>query len=338
MLLKAAENEQAFLKAGYLGFAKSGKTHTVAKVAIGLHKYIESKKPVAFLDTETGSSYVLPMFKRAGIELITAKSRAFVDLLDIGKQAEKTCDIWIIDSISHFWQEIVKAYQAKTGRKRLRVQDWGPIKEEWQAFTDFYLNSKLHILMCGRAGFEYDFTEDEEGVTEIRKTGVKMKAEGDMSYEPSLLVEMEKVRAKDGSAGQGITHRAWVIGDRFDVLTGKSFDNPGFDQFLPHIKQLNLGGNHIGIDVSNNSKELFDSPESRSNLQKRREIALESIQNEIVKKIPGRTAKEQQDKISLLEKVFGTNSWTAISDLYPEKLERGLHEIKQITPEVSPNA
>jgi hypothetical protein len=331
--LKPAENEQAYGKLGFLGFAKSGKTHTAAKVAIGLHKYIESKKPVAFLDTETGSSYVLPMFKKAGIELITAKSRAFVDLLDIGRQAEKTCDIFIIDSISHFWQEIVKAYQQKTGRKRLRVQDWGPIKEEWQAFTDFYLNSKLHILMCGRAGFEYDFTEDDEGVTEIRKTGVKMKAEGDMSYEPSLLIEMEKVKAKDGTAGQSITHRAWIIGDRFDVLTGKSFDNPGFDQFLPHIKQLNLGGTHVGVNVSNSSKDLFDSPEGRSNINKRREIALESIQNEIVKKIPGRTAKEQQDKITLLEKVFATNSWTAISDLHPDKLEAGLHEIKEMKTE-----
>lgn len=330
MKLKPAENEQSYLKAGFLGFAKGGKTFTASKVAIGLHKYIQSKKPVAFLDTETGSSYVLPLFKTAGIELLTAKSRAFVDLLSICAEAEKTCDILLIDSITHFWVEIVKAYQTKMNRKRLRVQDWGPIKDEWQAFTDFYLNSKLHILMCGRAGHEYDFTEDEDGVTEIRKTGVKMKAEGDMSYEPSLLIEMEKVRAKDGSAGQSITHRAWVIGDRFHSLTGKSFDDPGFEAFLPHIKQLNLGGAHVGVDVSGNSQELFDSPEGRSNIHKRREIALESIQNEIVKKIPGRTDKAQQAKINLLEKVFGSNSWTAISDLHPDKLESGLHEIKQM--------
>jgi hypothetical protein len=338
MKLQPASNEQAFLKAGFLGFAKSGKSFTVSKIAIGLHKFIDSKNPVAFLDTETGSSYVLPMFKKEGVELLTAKSRAFVDLLSIGRESEKTCDILIIDSISHFWTELVKSYQTKMGRKRLRVQDWGPIKEEWQAFTDFYINSKLHILMCGRAGFEYDFRENEDGVTEIQKTGIKMKAESDMSFEPSLLIEMEKIRSRDGSVGQGIVHRAWVVGDRFDLLTGRSFDNPGFDQILPHVKQLNIGGTHVGIDLGTSSKDLFDSPEGRSNLSKRREIALECIQNEIVKLIPGRTAKEQQDKITLLEKIFGTNSWTAISDLHPDKLETGLHEIKQHKIEGENNA
>lgn len=330
MKLQPASNEQAYLKAGYLGFAKSGKTHTAAKQAIGLHKFIQSKKPVAFIDTETGSSYVLPMFQRDGIELLTAKSRAFVDLLSVGREAEKTCDILLIDSITHFWTEIVRAYMNKNNRKRLRVQDWGPIKEEWQAFTDFYINSKLHIFMCGRAGNEYDFKEDEDGVTEIRKTGIKMKAESDMSFEPSLLIEMEKVRSKDGSSGQAITHRAWIIGDRFDVLTGKSFDNPGFEQILPHVKMLNLGGTHVGIDVERTSEGMFEGPESRSDIFKRREIALECIQNEITKKISGRTAQDQKDKIKILEDVFGSNSWTAISDLHPDKLESGLIKLKTI--------
>lgn len=330
MLLKPATNDQAYLKAGFLGFAKSGKSFTASKIAIGLHKYIKSQKPVAFLDTETGSAYVLPRFKEAEVPLVTAKSRAFIDLLAVCKEAEKSCDILIIDSISHFWNEIVKAYMTKTNRKRLRVQDWGPIKEEWQPFTDFYLNSKIHILMCGRAGNIYDYTEDEDGVTEIRKTGIKMKAESDMSYEPSLLIEMEKVQAKDGTYGQSIIHRSWVVGDRFDCLTGKSFDNPGFDNFLPHIKLLNLGGDHVGVDVSSNSKELFDSPEGRANLQKRREIALELIENEMKKRFSSRSDKDQKEKFIVLEKVFATNSWTAISDLHPDKLETGLAEIKMM--------
>lgn len=330
MELKPAVNDQAFLKAGFLGFAKSGKTYTASKVAIGLHKYTKSKKPVAFLDTETGSAYVLPLFNEEKIELVTAKSRAFVDLISICRQAEKNCSILLIDSISHFWTELVKAYQDKLNKKRLRVQDWGPIKSEWQAFTDFYINSKLHIIMCGRAGWEYDFREDEEGVTEITKTGIKMKAESDMSFEPSLLVEMEKVRDGSGKIGQGIIHRAWVVGDRFHDLTGKSFDNPGFEAFLPHVRKLNLGGEHIGVDTANSSQELFDGPESRMSIQKRREIALECIQNEILKRIPGRAVKDQQEKVKLLEDTFGTGSWTAISDLHPERLENGLKKIAEI--------
>ena len=329
MELKLAVNDQAFLKAGLLGFAKAGKSYTASLIAIGLHRYIKSKKPVAFLDTETGSAYVLPMFKEAGIELLTAKSRAFVDLLDIGRKAASQCDILIIDSITHFWVELVKAYMLRMGRKRLRVQDWGPIKDEWQSYTDFYINSRLHILMCGRAGWEYDFREDEEGNTEIQKTGIKMKAESDMSFEPSLLIEMEKVREKTGRVGQEIIHRAWIVGDRFHDLTGKSFDNPTFESFLTHVKKLNLGGEHLGVDTSGSSKDLFDSPDGRSNIHKRREIALECIENEIKKAVPGRSDKDQQQKIKILEDTFGTNSWTAISDLHPDKLEAGLKKISE---------
>jgi hypothetical protein len=181
--------------------------------------------------------------------------------------------------------------------------------------------------MCGRAGWEYDFREDEEGNTEITKTGIKMKAEGDMSFEPSLLIEMEKARDGSGKIGQGIIHRAWVVGDRFHDLTGKSFDNPGFEAFLSHIKKLNLGGEHLGVDTGNSSQELFSGPEARMSIQKRREILLECIQNEITKRIPGRTTKEQQDKIKLLEDTFGTSSWTAISDIHPEKLEAALKKM-----------
>jgi hypothetical protein len=313
-----------------MGFAGSGKTFTATLVAIGLQKYIKSEKPIAFIDTETGSDFVLPKFKAAGIELITAKSRAFVDLVAVTREAEKRCDILIIDSITHFYVELIEAYMKKLNRTRLRVQDWGPIKQEWREFTDLYINSKLHILMCGRAGWEYDFREDEDGVTEIAKTGTKMKAETEMGYEPSLLVEMEKVKEANGKIGQVIGTRAWVLKDRFDVINGKSFDNPGFTDFLPHISLLNIGGEHLGVDNSGSSQALFDSPEGRSNLFKRREIAIESLKIECDKRWSNRSDSGLKSRIQALESVFGTASQTAIADLHPDKLEAGLKKIKEI--------
>lgn len=326
-LLKDATNDQAFLKAGFLGFAKSGKTYTASRIAIGLHKYIKSEKPIAFLDTETGSSYVLSLFEEEKIKLVTAKSRAFVDLMSVCKEAEKTCDILIIDSITHFWVELVHAFEKKLNRDRLRIWDWKPIKAEWQDFTDFYINSKLHILMCGRAGWEYGEVENDEGVSEQKRTGIKMKAESDMSFEPSLLIEMERVRTGSGKAGQEIIHRSWVVGDRFHDLTGKYFDNPKFENFISHIKKLNLGGEHVGVITDGSSQDLFEAPDGKINIKKRREIALENIQNEIIKRYPGRKAEDNQGKLKLLEDAFGTGSWTAISDMYPDKLEEGLKKI-----------
>lgn len=329
-LLQPARNEQAYLKAGIRGFEKCGKTFTSALIAVGLHKYIKSKKSIAFLDTETGSSYVLGKFQEAGIPLLTAKSRAFVDLIAVCREAEKQCDILIIDSITHFWVELVDAYQKKMGRTRLRVQDWGPIKQEWREFSELYVNSKLHIIMCGRAGWEYDFEEDEDGVTEIRKTGTKMKAETETGFEPSLLIEMERIKANDGKIGQTLHARAWVVGDRFDVINGRCFDNPTFESFLPHIAKLNLGGTHVGIDTSKSSKDLFTSPASRSDEFRRREIALAEIKQELALKFSARTDEDKKAAIRVMRSIFGTAAEPALEQLQATSLEIGLRKLKSL--------
>jgi hypothetical protein len=44
------------------------------------------------------------------------------------------------------------------------------------------------VIICGRAGYEYDYFEDDEGKKQLEKTGIKMKAETEMGFEPSLLV------------------------------------------------------------------------------------------------------------------------------------------------------
>ena len=349
MELTTLEMEQAYLKAGMLGFAGSGKTFTAMNIATGLHDYIKSTKPIAFISTEPGIDFIINDIKALGKSIVGGRSKAFIDLMSLCRKAEKTADILIIDSISHFYEELIKAYQQKSGRQRMRVQDWAPIKQEWAQFTDFFLNAKIHIIMCGRAAWEYDFKEDDEGVTEITKTGTKMRTEKELGYEPSLLIEMERARDDSGAIGQAFRHKAWVLKDRFNQINGKSFDFETkngvflipkvFESFLPHISRLNLGGNHANVDVKASSKDLFINPESKSNIFKRKEIALELIQNEITKRIPGRAAKDSQDKILLLEKVFKTNSWTAISDMHPDKLEVGLKEIQTMkTEEEKPNA
>jgi AAA domain len=338
-LLKPAANTSAYLKAGIQGFAGSGKSRTAAEIAIGLHKFIQSKKPIAFIDTETGSDFVLPFFKDAGIELVTLKSRSFVDLLDVTKEAEISSDIIIYDSITHFWEELVKAYENKREKKKLRVWDWGPIKKEWRQFTDLYLTSKIHSIMCGRSGWVYGDKEDEEGVLETHRVGTKMKVETDMGYEPSLLIEMEIKRTSDSTPiGSKFVNQAWILKDRFDKIQGKCFPFPKFIDFLPHIKLLNLGGDHVAFDQESNSQGLFDGPASRVEWEKRRTIALENIINELLKLWPGQTAMEKKAKLGCLESIFKTGSWTEIEGKTVEELEGGLMLIREIKKEEKINA
>ena len=319
-IFSKAENTQAYAKVGFLGFAGSGKTYTSTKFAIGLVEYMRSKgldagnKPAFFLDTETGSDWVQPLFAGSEIELYTAKTRAFRDLIDAIKEAEENSSILLIDSISHFWRELCDSYAKKKKRTRLQFQDWNVLKTEWGRFTDLFVNSNLHIVMAGRAGFEYDYFEDDDGKKELHKTGVKMKAETETGYEPSLLVLMERAMEMETKK----VHRTGsILKDRSDLLDGKEFKNPAFNDFLPHVEFLNLGGQQLGVDTSRNSSELFDN-EGKPQWQRdkeEKEIVLDEIQILLVKHYPSAGKEDKKAKIELLEEYCGHASWERVKTL-----------------------
>lgn len=329
-LFEKAKNLMAFLKMGIYGEAGSGKTFTATKVATGLWHYCKAKKPVAFIDTETGSDFVIKEFKAAKVPLVVAKTRSFADLLGAVQEAEKEYFLLIVDSITHFWNELMESYMKKMERKRLGLQDWIPIKQTWREFSDAYVNSKLHIIMNGRAGYVWEDEEDEDGVKELKKTGTKMKAEVETGYEPSLLVEMVKAR-KSRAKGSGWAHRAIIIKDRFDVIDGKAFDDPAFEAFLPHIELLNLGGEHKALETGRDSTSLFERSDIGAQKYKQKEQLLEKIQNEIYLLYPGQTAAEKKSRLTLLRKIFGTHSWAEITEVRDlSRLSAGLKDLEEL--------
>lgn len=328
-IFKEAQNTQGYLKSGFLGFPGSGKTHTMTQVAIGLHRYIKSDKPVFFFDTEMGSSYVERMFRDAGIKLMRVQSRSFSTLIVATKEAESAGGILLIDSITHPWRELLKAFMKDKGITKIKFNHWGAIKEEWGVFNELFLNSKLHILMAGRAGFEYDFEENEEGDKELIKTGIKMKTEGELGFEPSLLVEMTAEKVMEKGQIKGIVNKAFVIKDRFDKINGKSFERPSFETFLPHIKELNIGGDHeqLSQDTSNG---IFISDASVSKRLRDRDILVEEIFAEMPLRFESRTDAGKKIGAEFLRTTFGTLSKTAIENLSNEKLKEGLEKLRTV--------
>ncbi len=327
-----AKMEQGFSKLGFLGFQGAGKSFTAHTVAIGLHKYIQSKKSVTCIETETGIDWLLPLYEKAKIPIKRAKTRAFADLMPLSRKAEGLSDICIADSITHFWQDLMQSFLKKNNLKRIAFQHWNILKPMWQEFTDFYLSSKLHFFICGRAGFEWDYFENEEGDMELYKKSTKMKVETDFGYEPSLLIEMERVRgetprkSKKGKGqanpsiqiGSNTIHRAHIVKDRAQLspLDGKSFDDPTFESFLPHFKALNIGGTHY-VETARDSQDLFSiegKPQWKID-QEQKEISRAEIKAIIEKVFPSSSAKEKQAKIILKEHTFGVKSDEALDHL-----------------------
>lgn len=330
-LFKEAKNTAGYFKGGILGFPGAGKTKTASLIAIGLHKYIKSDKPIFFYDTETGSSYVEKDFSSAGIKLMRVQSRAFTTLLGAGKEAEQEGGIFLIDSITHPWREIITAFKRKRNIEKVQFQHWDAIKTEWSPFTEFFLNSKCHIIMCGRAGYEYDFEKDEEGKNELIKTGIKMKTEGELGFEPSLLIEMFADKDVDSKTGRinGIINKAFIIKDRFGEINGKTFDMPTFETFMPHIKHLNIGGEHE-IITQENSQSIFDTDKSVAHRLKQRDILMENLQSEMPLRFNSRTDEGKKLGASFLRETFGTLSWLEIGSMSNERISDGLEKLKLI--------
>jgi hypothetical protein len=318
-LLQPAVSSSAFLKMGILGFQGGGKTLTSAKCLIGLYKYTleqglhDGTKPVAMLDTEKGSDWLIPIFERAGVPFFAAKRRAFADMLTVMDEATEGAFALIIDSITHPWRELVESYLRKKERSYLSMDDWGYLKGEhgWQQFTDRFVNSKLHIVMAGRAGFEYE-NYVEDGRKKMEKVGTKMKTEGETGYEPDLLILMEQV--EDLRTGK-VVHRATVQKDRSTLLDGKQFDNPDFVDFLPHIKCLALGSQHVGVSVTGDSQHLLKT-ERRDWTPVQRKICIDEIQSLLVLHYPSTGAEDKRKKVMAIRDCFGC-SWTEIEEVMP---------------------
>jgi len=173
------------------------------------------------------------------------------------------------------------------------------------------------VIVCGRAGYEYDFEENERGKRELVKTGIKMKAESEFGFEPSLLVEMTK-EADPESRRMTITAR--VIKDRFDLLNGQEFVDPTFESFAPHVRELDPSA-HTEIDARLKTKHYVNEG-GRNPEREERDVLAEKIQHELVKRWPGQSAADKAAKANALERNFNTGSWKELTERVPLDLLR----------------
>jgi hypothetical protein len=283
---------------------------------------------------------------------MVSKTRAFKDLALGMKEAPTIADIMLIDSISHFWVDIVESYRKKKDIKRMAFNDWNIVKPMWgDDFSTPFVTSPIHLIVCGRAGFEYDYFEGDDGKMELYKTGTKMKAEGEFGFEPSLVIEMERIKnpeatenyskaktkdakmkaAKQIASEREFVRRATILKDRSDIMDGKVFYNPTYNDFAPHWESINIGGVHHPLEPGD-STELFNKEgQPQWIVDKRRAtIALEEIKAEYDKHIPGASAADKAAKIKLAELIFGTGSWTALEGMKAETLISGLKRLRVI--------
>ena len=303
----------------------------------------QSKKPITFYDTERGSGFTAALFRAAGIKAKVVRSRSFKDLLAALKEAQEISDVFLADSISHPWRELMKSYKKAKRRDFISIRDWGPLKESWHdGWSIPYVNSELHIIMCGRSANVFEDIEEQRGnktETKSVKVGTKMSTEGETGYEPNLLIEMRRMLAMDGGV---YSHEAAVLKDRSFLLDGCRVEwtmpkddhgiaqldvllaeNKPFHFILPHILSLNLGKAAAGIRNSSSENLFPEGSHEREKLRSRRAVELAEILAIFEKWWPGQSGKNKKAKADFAEGIsiaMGTRcrAWETIKESWTD--------------------
>lgn len=243
---RKAKAEQAAIKMGLYGPSGSGKTFTALLMAEGLAQ--GTGKRVAFVDTERGTDFYVKAVPNRKVhpeafDIDTLYTKSITEILDAVKSLdEKEYCCVVLDSITHVWESARLAYAGKeTKAGTIPFHAWGKIKKPYKELINLLLSSPLHVIFCGRQGNEFE--EDEES-GELKKVGVKMKAEGETPYEPHILLHMESVKnGKDRT----VTVTAFAEKDRTGVLAGQVISWPSFDNVIKPLLPL-LGDTQAKIE------------------------------------------------------------------------------------------
>ncbi|MHB1688148.1 MAG: hypothetical protein ACYCVH_12355 [Ignavibacteriaceae bacterium] len=314
-----------FIKASFGGFQGSGKSRTATEFITGAYKDLKCSKPILIIDNEKGARFLIPIFKKAGIEAIAKDTSNLSDIHEaFNFLASGEIDFLFVDSLTKIYYKFIKDYKLKNRKSYMTLQDWGKILPVWQEeFSDRFVNAEGNIVFTGRGGFEYEKEEDtldENGkVTEkgaFVKSGFKMKIAGETPYETDLNVWMELEKSlKDGKPHQ--TNNAYILKDRSDTINGKIFSMPKYKNFKPIINFI------LGLPIGELAQETTDknlTPGSDldyfENVQKKK-IEIEKISG--VFELNGlgspRSAEEKKLKTMIIQKIFGTTSQTEIDKM-----------------------
>lgn len=320
---RKATSEQAAIKAAVYGPAGSGKT--VLALMIAEHLCQKTGCRAAGIDTERGTDlYTIAVPERKWhpkeFDFDVIHTRSIMEVTsELKKLDPKTHGVIFIDSVTHLWEACRNAYRGKTTRAgTIPMHAWSEIKKPWKDLVNFLLNCPQHVIICGRQG--NDFQEDEE-TGELKTIGYKMKAEGEVQYEPHILLRLaitQKSKGKDGIP------TAFVEKDRSGVLSGKVIEWPNGEKVVGQI--LPLLGNRQGV-VQSEDDAAFADVEAMALADRARDVQSQNTRERFVARFRLADSKEAAEAVgkeitASIKKDMAPADVTAMKVAYLEAVER----------------
>jgi hypothetical protein len=221
---------QAYLKLLFYGPKGSGKTFSSLLIAEGLAARRNGR--VAFVDSEFmggGSDFYAQKLPREShpepfdfdrLETLSL-AEAIKGIQSLDPAVHK---VIVIDSISHFWQAAMDAYEGKMvgkGEDKIPMQAWGKIKRPFKGdLIQWLIASPFDVICCARQKNSYDTSGGDWKFDRYAP-----RTEGETEYEFPLEFRMAEHRT-EGKATAWVAH---VEKDRTGILAGRTLVNPSFE-------------------------------------------------------------------------------------------------------------
>lgn len=238
--VKAAP-KQAYLKLLLYGPKGSGKTFSALLMAEGLAAKRGGR--VAFVDSEYhggGSDFYAQAIPQRQIhpdafDFDRLETLSLKEALDgIHSLDPAVHKVVIIDSISHFWQAAMDAYEGKMvgkGEDKIPIQAWGKIKKPFKGdLIQWLIAAPFDVILCARQKNVYDTSGGEWSLDRVAP-----RTEGETEYELPIEFRMYEHRDQDGKASGWF---AVVEKDRTGILAGRRLRNPDYSTIEPIVSIL----------------------------------------------------------------------------------------------------
>lgn len=211
--VETMEKMESKVSVGIYAVSGAGKTTAALKLAKGIQEQLYPKEKLidigGYIDTEKKSATKSIGRTVAGEKLEPMKYINFeppyslYDLMEaIDALKNQGCKILVIDSYSHFWSgksgvldkasEIEKILSERGKLKQYGAWSEKEIIDLKHILKDIITSSDMHIIFCMRAKTEYEIEPSKSGKTTIRAIGVKPDMQGDVEYEPDLVINIDR--------------------------------------------------------------------------------------------------------------------------------------------------
>lgn len=334
------------------GPSGAGKTITAVLLALGRSVTQFDKAPIALVDPERIDRFVRPLCEAEGVELLTEPSRSFVDMqAALPKAQERGCCVFVVDHYDGIYRELTEAQKRVldlTGH-RLPYQHREELIKIWDAWVRDFRETPLDCIFTARQAWEWGDADDESGDPIKVKLGTKSRGDADASYEPDLLVEMERVdkgmrNTRTLHKHGAIKHLARVVKDRSMILQGLTFEYEDLNgykagqyakvwkDFAPHFDSVVRPATLLREATPQGSERLFSKPSNNGSAFIEREklvtITIEELSACLYAVYPGQTTDEKRLRDVVLKSLFDTRSWKRLETFTPEQLTSGLQVLQ----------